>query len=135
MDVRPLRRPRRTRPNRRVLLVGFPPIMLSALAPAFAKVAEVASVPFPSTAFDRAAEHFEPDVIVVDVTYLDESVVRPLITKRFAPGEPAVAYVSDQREIWIDDLQGLTSGPLEDSSIPGLVALVSGSPLALAVER
>jgi hypothetical protein len=135
MDVRRIRRTRRARCNRRVLLVGFPPLMLSGLEPAFSSVAEVVCVPFPGIAFDRAAEEFDPDLIVVDVTYLDESVVRPLITKRFAQAKPVVAYVSDQREMWVDDLQALTSGPLEDSSIPGLVALASGSPLSLVAER
>jgi hypothetical protein len=72
---------------------------------------------------------------VVDVTYLDESVVRPLITRRFVDAKPLVAYVSDQQDIWIDDLQAIASGPLENSSIAGLVALASGSPLSLVAER
>ena len=51
--------------------------MLSALEPAFSKVAEVVCVPFPGSSFDRAAEGFDPDLVVVDVTYLDEAVAGP----------------------------------------------------------
>jgi hypothetical protein len=135
MDVRRIRRTRNGRLSRRVLLVGFPPLMLSGLEPAFSEVAEVVGVPFPGVSFDRAAEEFDPDLVVVDVTYLDESVVRPLITRRFVDAKPLVAYVSDQQSIWIDDLQAIASGPLENSSIAGLVALASGSPLSLVAER
>jgi len=66
--------------------------MLSALEPAFKKVAEVSSVPFPGVAFDNAAEDFDPDLVVVDVTYLDESIVRPLITHRFELGEIVAGF-------------------------------------------
>jgi hypothetical protein len=109
--------------------------MLSGLEPALSRVAEVACVPFPGTAFDRAAEEFDPDMVVVDVTYLDESVIRPLIANRFATAKPVVAYLSDQRDIWIDDLQASSSGRLDDPSLAGLVALASGSPPEPVVER
>jgi hypothetical protein len=104
MDVRSTRRTHQDS-HRRVLLVGFPPLMLNGLEPALARVAEVVSVPFPGTAFDRAAEEFDPDMVVVDVTYLDESVIRPLIANRFAAAKPVVAYLSDQRDIWVDNIQ------------------------------
>ena len=68
-----------------MLLVGFPPLMLSGLEPALARVAEVVSVPFPGTAFDRAAEEFDPDMVVVNVTYLDQAVIQPLIAKIILP--------------------------------------------------
>src|SRR4051812_35797664 len=135
MDVRRIRRSRARRASRRVLLVGFPPLMLSALEPAFKEVAEVTSVPFPGAAFDSAAESFDPDLVVVDVTYLDETVVRPLITHRFVACKPIVVYLSDQRQAWIDDLAAVESGPLEDASVAGLAKLVSGSGLRVVAER
>ena len=109
--------------------------MLSALEPAFKKVAEVSSVPFPGVAFDNAAEDFDPDLVVVDVTYLDESVVRPLITHRFVACKPMVVYLSDQRQAWFDDLAAVESGPLEDASVAGLAKLVSGSGLRVVAEQ
>lgn len=109
--------------------------MLSALEPAFREVAEVSSVPFPGVSFDNAAEELDPDLVVVDVTYLDESVVRPLITHRFAACKPMVVYLSDQRQAWIDDLGSIESGPLEDASVAGLTRLASGSGLRVVAER
>jgi hypothetical protein len=123
------------RPHRRVLLVGFPPLTLGGLEAALRHVAEVVCVPFPGTAFDRAAEEFDPDVVVVDVTYLDESVVRPLIAQRLHSGGPLVAYVSDGKGGTVDDLRLNTSWSLEDSSVTGLVALATGSPLSLVAEQ
>ena len=117
-----------------MLLVGFPPLMLSALEPAFSDVAEVASVAFPGGEFDDAAEEFDPDLVVVDVTYLDESVVRPLITRRFAERGPKIVYRSDRRQAWVDDLRSIDSRPLSDASIAGLVRLASGSELRSAAE-
>src|SRR5690348_12659961 len=113
---------------RRVLLVGFPPLILSGLEPALAAVAEVVSVPFPGTAFDRAAAEFRPDMVVVDVTYLDEPAVRPLIANRFAAAKPVVAYMSDGGDFWIDDFRAPWSGLLDDASMADLVALAAGSP-------
>ena len=109
--------------------------MLTALEPAFRRRAEVVSVPFPGAAFDSAAESLDPDLIVVDVTYLDESIVRPLITHRFIACKPMVVYLSDQRQAWIDDLAAVESGPLEDASVTGLVKLLSGSGLRVVAER
>ena len=101
--------------------------MLSVLEPALREVSEVTSVPFPGVSFDNAAEELDPDLVVVDVTYLDESVVRPLITHRFVACKPMVVYLSDQRQAWLDDLAAVDSGPLEDASIAGLARLASGS--------
>ena len=135
MKARRIRRVSAGRPRRRVLLVGFPPLTLGGLKRSLAKVSEVVCVSFPGTDFDRAAEEFDPDVVVVDVTYLDESVVRPLITQRLHSCSPLVVYVSDARGGTVDDLRYQTTGPLEDSSVAGLVALVTGSPLSLVAER
>jgi hypothetical protein len=135
MQLRLARRNRAGRRPRRVLLVGLPPLTLNALEPALRDVAEVRSVSFPGAPFDRAAEEFDADLVVVDVTYLDESLVRPLITRRFLGGLPAIVFVSDAGEAWLDDLRTQRSGRLRDSSISGLVALASGSPLKLVAER
>jgi hypothetical protein len=118
-----------------VLLVGFPPLMLSALEPALSGVAEVVSVPFPGSSFDRAAEVFDPDLVVVDVTYLDESVVRPLITHRFLGSKSVVFYVSEGRETPAGDLDFGSSELVGDGLIERLVALVSGPPLKLVAEQ
>jgi hypothetical protein len=135
MDARRAPDGDRDRDSRHVLLVGFPPLMLSVLEPAFSNVAEVASVAFPGAEFDDAAEGFDPDLVVVDVTYLDESVVRPLITHRFAERGPKIVYLSDWRQAWVDDLGSIDSRPLSDASIAGLVRLASGSELRSAAER
>ncbi|HET7171144.1 MAG TPA: hypothetical protein VFI18_05880 [Gaiellales bacterium] len=113
----------------------MPPLSLNALEPALRRSAEVLSVPFPGSSFDRAAEGFDADMVVVDVTYLDESRVRPLILSRFVHRKPVVVFVSDGGGAWLHDLAAERSQPLSDPSISGLVALASASPLRLAVER
>jgi hypothetical protein len=135
MQLRPARRNRSGRRPRRVLLVGLPPLTRSALEPALREVAEVRSVPFPGASFDRAAEEFDADLVVVDVTYLDESLVRPLIMRRFHRGQPAIVFVSGAGEARLHDLRTQRSRRLDDSSISGLVALASGPPLRLVAER
>ena len=135
MQLRHIRRGEGGRPARRVLLVGFPPLMLSALEPALSGAAEVVSVPFPGFSFDRAAEGFDPDLVVVDVTYLDESVVRPLITHRFLVSKSMVVYVSEGRETPAGDLDHGSSELVGDGLIERLVSLVSGPPLKLVAEQ
>ena len=93
------------------------------------------SVPFPGASFDRAVEEFDADLVVVDVTYLDESRVRPLILSRFLAVSRSLVFVSDGGEAWMHDLTAGRSLPLRDPSISGLVALASASPLRLVVER
>jgi hypothetical protein len=135
MRLRPARRTRTGPNHRRVLLVGLPPLSLNALEPALEGSAQVLSVPFPGAAFDRAVEEFDADMVVVDVTYLDESRVRPLILSRFVHAKPVVVFVSDGGVATTHDLATGRSFPLRDPSISGLVALASASPLRLAVER
>src|SRR5262249_29524199 len=126
-------RSRVSRPSRRVLLVGFSPLLQAGLEVKLSKVAEVVSVSFPSADFDQAVEQFEPDVVLVDVTYLDEQAVRPLISRRLRDSRSLVVYVSD-RGGRLDDLGSGTTRELEDTSIASLVALASGSPLTLVVD-
>jgi hypothetical protein len=91
----PARRTRSGANHRRVLLVGLPPLSLDALEPALRETADVLSVPFPGASFDRAVEEFDADMVVVDVTYLDESRVRPLIVNRFLSSQPVLVFVAD----------------------------------------
>lgn len=125
----------RTRRRRLVLLVGLPPLQLDALRPSLEEVADVCSVPFPGAAFDRAAEEAEYGLVVVDVTYLDERRVRPLINRRFAHSNPPVVYLSTGGGARLHDLATAQSWPLPEPSLPELVALASGSPLTLVADR
>lgn len=118
-----------------MLLVGLPPLTLNALEPAFRKVAEVRSVPFPGASFDRAAEEFDADLVVVDVTYLDAARVRPLIDRRFLRTRPAIVYLSGGGQAWLYDVRTPHGRQLDDPSVSGLVALASGSPLRLVAEQ
>lgn len=74
-----------------------------------ARVAEVRSVPFPGDSFDRAVDE-GADVVVVDLTYLDESLVRPLITRRFTDTDAVVVFVAAAGPTRIDDLVALAAG-------------------------
>jgi hypothetical protein len=109
--------------------------MLSALEPAFSKVAEVVCVPFPGSSFDRAAEGFDPDLVVVDVTYLDEAVAGPLISHRFHGSKSVVVHVAEGRESSPGEAHESSVLPMADSTIDRLVALVSSSPLKLVAEQ
>jgi hypothetical protein len=44
-------------------------------------------------------------------------------------------YLSGGGEAWLDDLREQRTRRLDDPSVSGLVALASGSPLKLVVER
>jgi hypothetical protein len=132
------RRPRRQRSSprpRRVLLVGLPPLRLDALRPALSAVAEVHSVPFPGDQFDRAVVEVDYDLVVVDVTYLHASRVRPLITQRFEGSGAALAYVAADGQIRVHEEGSSEPGLLEDTSVEGLVAIASGSRLTVVQDR
>ena len=121
----------RSHPRKRVLLVGLTALTMEALEGPLSDVADVSAVPFPGDAFDRAADEFGPDLVIVDVTYLDEPVVRPLITHRLVHAKPLVVYLSERGQGWYDDLGAVASGPFPDASVAGLVRLVSGPSLRL----
>ena len=132
------RRPRRQRSGprpRRVLLVGLPPLQLDALLPALSAVAEVDSVPFPGAEFDRAVEEVDYDLVVVDVTYLQASRVRPLITQRFEGSGAALAYVAVDGQILVHEEGSSEPRLLEDTSVETLVAMASGSRLTVVQDR
>jgi hypothetical protein len=123
------------RSGRRVLLVGFPPLTLSALENAFKAVADVLSVPFPGSSFDRAAEEFDPDLVVVDTTYLDDMVVRPLISRRFHGSKSVVVYLSESGQASSDGRVIEAAAGMTDGTIGRLVGLLSSSPLSLVTEQ
>jgi hypothetical protein len=123
------------RSGRRVLLVGFPPLTLSALENAFKAVADVLSVPFPGSSFDRAAEEFDPDLVVVDTTYLDDMVVRPLISRRFHGSKSVVVYLSESGQASSDGRVIEAAAGMTDGTIGRLVGLLSSSPLSLVAEQ
>ncbi len=122
----PFRAPMHRPLRRRVLLVGLAPLALAAVAPELANVAEVKAVAFPGDEFDLACESFCPDVVVVDVTYLVVSVVRPLILTRFSGSEATVVFFSDAGSGWLDEIPTLTSRPLATVGIGTLIELVRG---------
>ena len=89
------------------------------------EVAEVLAVPFPGAQFDSAVEATPFDLVVVDVTYLDQSVVRPLISRRLH-GRTTVAYLSPTRGAWLDDLHTGSTSLVSEPVVPRLVAMAAG---------
>jgi hypothetical protein len=117
-----------------VLLVGLPPLSLAAFEAPMREVADVSAVPFPGRQFDRAAESNIYDLVVVDVTYLDQSVVRPLISRRFL-GRTMVAYLTQTGGAWLDDLRSGSTSQLPEPVMPRLVSLAAGSALPEGASR
>ena len=120
---------------RRVLLVGLPSLKADLLERHLLGIAEVTTVSFPGRRFDSVAEQLRPDLVVVDLTYLDGSVVRPLITHRFLDAAPLVVYLSDRHGDRYEDLRTLDSGELSDATLAGLVRVASGSPIERGAEE
>jgi len=95
----------------------------------------VDSVPFPGAEFDRAVEEVDYDLVVVDVTYLQASRVRPLITQRFEGSGAALAYVAVDGQILVHEEGSSEPRLLEDTSVETLVAMASGSRLTVVQDR
>ena len=93
------------------------------------------SVPFPGTSFDRAAEEFDPDLVVVDTNYLDAMVVRPLISRRFHGSKSVVVYLSESGQASSDGHAIEAAQGMTDGTIGRLVGLLSSSPLSLVAEQ
>jgi len=127
----PFRPPPTASVHRRVLLVGLAPLARAAIVPELADIAEVQSVAFPGEEFDLACESFYPDVVVVDVTYLAVSVVRPLILTRFSGSEATIVFFSDAGSGWLDEMRTLSSRPLATVGIGTLIEVVRGTPEAV----
>src|SRR4051794_26947879 len=110
---------RRARPMRPrlALLVGLTPMMTRALEGPLALRMDVAAVAFPGDAFEAAAAELQPCLVVVDVTYLDEARVRPLMIDRFSRKGPVLVFVSESGRAWSDDLDSGCSGPMETFTV------------------
>lgn len=119
-SARPVPRSRR----RRALLVGLTPLMMRALEGPLGASLEVSAVPFPGTAFDRAVTSVRPDLVVVDVTYLDERRVRPLLMERFRDFGSVLVFTSEGGGGWVDDLGRGRSGPVDDVTPDALLDLL-----------
>jgi len=127
------RRPRGARRRgRRLLLVGPTVPTTSALEAPLSALGELLVVPFPGPAFDRAVTGYAADLVVVDVTYLDEARVRPLILHRFETIRPMVVFIRESGEGRWDDLQAGTSGPMAATDPEAICALMSGPALRVA---
>ena len=92
---------------------------------------DVAAVAFPGDAFEAAASELRPCLVVVDVTYLDEARVRPLMIDRFSRKGPVLVFVSESGHAWSDDLESGCSGPMETFTVAALLALVARPALTL----
>jgi hypothetical protein len=119
--------------HRRVLLVGLTRLMMRTLEGPLSDAAQVSAVPFPSVAFERAADEMRPNLVVVDVTYLNEDRVRPLMMERFADVGSVLVFTSEGGGGWMDDLGARVSGPLESHSPDSLLSLIA--PPTLSVVR
>ena len=114
-----------------MLLVGLTPLMMDVLSGPLSDYAEVSAVPFPGDAFEDAADEFGADLVLVDITYLDESLVRPMMLRRFDEGRPVIAFVSEHGAVWYDDLRTKVSGRLEEADAHRLLSLIGRPPLTL----
>jgi hypothetical protein len=113
--------------TQQVLLVGLTPLLMKTLKGPLSDAARVSAVPFPSDAFDNAAREIGPQLVVVDVTYLMEERVRPLMMNLFADTGVVLAFISESGGGWTDDLGTGCSGPL-DSFAPGLLLSLIAAP-------
>jgi hypothetical protein len=117
--------------RRRVLLVGLTRLMMRTLEGPLSDAAQVSAVPFPSAAFERAAEEVRPHLVVIDVTYLSEDRVRPLMMERFADVGSVLVFTSEGGGGWMDDLGARVSGPLDSHSPDALLSLIAPPTLSV----
>jgi hypothetical protein len=114
-----------------VLLVGLTPLLMKTLEGPLSDAARVSAVPFPSDAFSDAAREMDPHLVVVDVTYLMEERVRPLMMNLFAHTGVVLAFVSESGGGWTDDLGTGCSGPLDSFAPDLLLSLIAAPKLTL----
>jgi hypothetical protein len=110
--------------DRRVLLVGVTPLLMRALEGPLSECATVSAVPFPSASFDRVAREIQPHLVVVDVTYLSEARVRPLMMHLFKDTAAVLVFTSESGGGWVDDLGRGRSGALESDGATALLSLI-----------
>ena len=104
-----------------MLLVGLTPLVMDVLSGPLSDRADVSAVPFPGDSFEQMADEFGAELVVIDVTYLDEALVRPLLMQRFAESQPVLAFVSERGPAWFDDLRHDVSGHLEVADAEHLI--------------
>jgi hypothetical protein len=115
----------------RAMLVGITKPLLSLLEGSLADGAEVTCVPFPSPLFDHTVEEIRPDLVVVDVAFLDERTVRPALIDRLAPLQPVLVFTTATGYGWVDDLRRGRSYHLDHLSADSLLALVDRPALSV----
>jgi hypothetical protein len=111
--------------SRRILLVGLTPLTMRAFEGPLSDSASVSAVPFPSAAFESVLDDMRPQLVVVDVTYLDEARVRPMLMGRLSEQGTTLAFVAEGGYGWYDDLASGRSGPMEDAGPEALLALIA----------
>jgi hypothetical protein len=121
----------RSKRPRLALLVGLTPMMARALERPLGLHMDVVAVAFPGDAFEAAAAELRPCLVVVDVTYLDEARVRPLMIDRFSRKGPVMVFASESGRAWSDDLESGCSGPMDAFTVSALMALVARPALTL----
>lgn len=115
----------------RVMLVGMTKPLLALLEGSLAEGADVTCVPFPSTSFDQVLEEMRPDLLVVDVAFLDERTIRPALINRLAPLRSVLVFTTATGYGWVDDLRRERSYHLDDLSADSLLALVDRPVLSI----
>lgn len=121
----------RRRAHSRVLLVGLTPLLMEVLSGPLSGMAEVSAVPFPGDAFEQAVEDVQAELVLVDITYLDEALVRPLMLQRFAGSPVVLAFVSESGDAWFDDMKSKVSARLTHVDAGRLMALIGRPNLTL----
>ena len=114
-----------------MLLVGLTPLLMHTLEGPLCDHAHVSAVPFPSAAFTRALDELHPHLVVVDVTYLAEDRVRPLLMNLLAGSNAVLAFISESGGGWADDLGTGCSGPLDSHAPDVLLSLIAPPSLRL----
>ena len=104
--------------------MGMTTPMLSLLDGSLGESSAVSCSPFPSPHFDRLLGEIEPDLIVVDVTYLDEAVVRPFLMNRLADTGTVLVFATATGYGWVDDPVSARSGYLPDVTAEKLLELI-----------
>jgi hypothetical protein len=120
---------------RRVVLVGLTNATMRLLEGPLSERAVVSAVPFPSPQFERILLTVDPDLLVVDVTYLREERIRPEFLNRLAGKPIVVVFLSEAGAGWVDDLRTDRSWPIDDAGAEALLRLIEPPPLRLVPAR
>jgi hypothetical protein len=117
------------------MLIGMTAPMLGLLDGPLGESAALSCCPFPSPHFEPLLDEMEPNLVVVDVTYLDEAAVRPLLMHRLAGTGTILVFATATGYGWVDDpLQG-RSGYFPDVSPERLLGLINRPHLRVVEPR